>query len=83
MRDSVTTIGLFELFHSWHFLQVNFADSEDAWEIRARRCSGQFAASSNVSAEEATVSTYEAAIQALPTARMCDCYAAFLLQQVS
>lgn len=67
-------------------LQARHGDSEEAWDMRARRCSGAFASSSAPGAPSdplaAAVQTYEDALAAVPSSRMVDLYAGFLLGQV-
>lgn len=63
-------------------LQENFSDREEAWDLRARRSSGALASVSGVELDRSVIAAYEDAITALPTPRMFDLYAAFLLAQV-
>ena len=65
-----------------HPFQADFGDSEDAWDLRARRCTGALASTSEADPREAGAAVFEAATAALPTSRMYDLYAAFLLEQV-
>ena len=62
--------------------QADFGDREDAWDLRARRCTGALASTSEAEPLEAAAAVFEAATAAMPTSRMYDLYAAFLLEQV-
>ena len=71
-------------------LQAKFGDSEEAWDMRARRSCAtlELASEDNASPDlpaeiyDTIVSTYEDAVSIVPTKRMFDLYTAFLLDQV-
>lgn len=65
-----------------HLPQENFSDREEAWDLRARRSSGALASASGMELDEKVIRVYEDALEALPTPKMFDLYASFLLAQV-
>lgn len=70
-------------------LEEDFPSDEDAWDLRARRHLGALAPPSAADSAAAALDSaataagvLEAAVAALPTARMYDAYAAFLTERL-